>query len=105
MSSDVLSVTLTVEVRYYTDPACTWPWGTDPKLRQLAWEFEGELGFRGVMGGLARRYGPEYSDDEGGIGSGPDCFADLIAHWLDAAAETGMPTDPRIWKQNPLSST
>ena len=69
------------------------------------WEFDGELQFGWVMGGLARSYGSEYRDEEGRIGSGPDCFADLMAHWLDVAARTEMPCDPRIWTQNPISST
>lgn len=94
-----------VEVRYYTDPACSWSWGTEPKLRRLMWEFGDKLRFTWVMGGLARQYGPDYRDEESGIGSGPDCFADLMAHWLDASAETGMPIDARIWSKNPISST
>jgi hypothetical protein len=69
------------------------------------WEFEGQLEFVWVMGGLARRYGTEYRDEEGRIGEGPDCFADLIAHWLKVAADGRMPTDPRIWTENPLTST
>ena len=69
------------------------------------WEFGDGLSFRWVMGGLARQYGPDYRDQEGGIGSRLGCFADLMAHWLDVAAETGMPCDPRIWTQNPISST
>ena len=93
------------EVRYQTDPACSWSWGSEPKLRKLAWEFGEELRFRWVMGGLARQYGSEYRDEEGSIGSGADCFGDLMAHWLDVADETGMPCDPRIWTQNPISST
>ncbi len=56
------------------------------------------------MGGLARSYGKEYSDDEGGI-AGETCFQDLISHWLDVGVETGMPMDPRIWTKNPISST
>lgn len=92
-------------VRFYTDPACSWSWGAEPALRRLLWEFEGELDFTWVMGGLARTYGQGYSDEEGGIGKGPDCFADLISHWLDVTAETEMPCDPRIWTENPLSGT
>lgn len=69
------------------------------------WEFGAGLDFRWVMGGLARRYGSEYRDDDGAIGSGPSCFADLMAHWLDVGAETGMPFDPRIWTESPLGAT
>ena len=91
-------------MRYYTDPACTWSWGAEPQLRKLAWEFEGELNERFVLGGLARRFGRDYSDDEAGV-AGETCFQDLVSHWLDVTAETGMPVDPRIWTQNPISST
>jgi putative protein-disulfide isomerase len=94
-----------VQVRYCTDPACSWSWGAEPVLRRLLWEFEGELELVWVMGGLARRYGHEYRDEEGSIGSGPDCFADLMSHWLDVAGRTGMPCDPRLWTENPIAST
>jgi hypothetical protein len=69
------------------------------------WEFDGQLDFAWVMGGLARRYGSEYRDEEGAIGSGPDCYADLMSHWLNVSAETGMPCDPRLWTENPIGST
>jgi protein-disulfide isomerase-like protein with CxxC motif len=96
---------VTVQVRYLTDPACSWSWGAEPLLRRLIWEFEGELELVWVMGGLARRYGRSYRDEEGRIGSGPDCFADLMAHWLDVGGETGMPCDPRLWTVDPIEST
>ncbi|HET9186152.1 MAG TPA: DsbA family protein [Solirubrobacterales bacterium] len=94
-----------MQVRYYTDPACVWSWGAEPIVRRLMWEFEGELEFVWVMGGLARRYGSEYRDEEGAIGSGPDCFADLMSHWLNVAGRTGMPCDPRLWTAQPLAGT
>jgi predicted DsbA family dithiol-disulfide isomerase len=96
---------VSVQVRYYTDPACSWSWGAEPILRRMIWEFDGELDFAWVMGGLARRFGGDYRDDDGAIGSGPDCFADLMSHWLNVAAETGMPCDPRLWTANPIHST
>ena len=92
-------------LRYYTDPACPWSWGAEPALRRLLWEFEGELEAAWVMGGLARSYGADYRDEEGQIGAGPDCHADLISHWLEVAARTGMPADPRIWTEGPLTGT
>jgi hypothetical protein len=56
------------------------------------WEFGDELRFTWVMGGLARSYGPER-------------YWDLAIEWLDVAAQSGMPVDPRLWSQNPISST
>jgi predicted DsbA family dithiol-disulfide isomerase len=96
---------MAIEVRYYTDPACSWSWASEPKLRRLMWEFGDQLSFVWVMGGLAREYGPDYRDEEGGIGSGPDCFADLMAHWIDIEARSGMPFDARLWTENPIRST
>jgi predicted DsbA family dithiol-disulfide isomerase len=83
---------MTVEVRFYTDPACPWSWAAEPALRRLMWEFEGELEFVWVMGGLARSYEP--AD-----------MLQVISVWLIDAAEGGMPCDPRIWTENPLEST
>lgn len=96
---------MTVELRLYTDPACIVSWAAEPQLRRLAWEFGSELEVRVVMGGLARSYGPSYRDEEGRIGAGADCFADLIAHWLDVAAESRMPCDPRLWTEAGITST
>jgi len=96
---------MAVEVRFATDPACSWSWGTEPKLRRLIWEFGPDLDLRWVMGGLARSYGPAYRDSDGNVGSGTDCFADSMALWLDVSAETGMPVDPRLWTRSRISST
>jgi protein-disulfide isomerase-like protein with CxxC motif len=94
-----------VEARYYTDPACSWSWASEPKLRKLMWEFGDGLRFRWVMGGLARSYGDEYRDTESGIDGRGSCFDGMMAHWLDVAAETGMPFDPRSWRHDPIVST
>jgi predicted DsbA family dithiol-disulfide isomerase len=71
----------------------------------LTFEFEGELSFVWAMGGLARRFGSAYRDSEAQIGRGPDCFADLMSHWLNVAGRTGMPCDPRLWTEAPISGT
>jgi predicted DsbA family dithiol-disulfide isomerase len=83
---------MTVQVRFYTDPACPWSWAAEPALRRLMWEFEGELEFVWVLGGLARSY--ESAN-----------LLDVISQWLEDAAAGGMPCDPRIWTKNPLDST
>lgn len=81
-----------VEVHYYTDPACSWSWASEPKLRRLMWEFGDELEFRWIMGGLARSYD---SHDH----------CEQTSEWLEVAAESGMPLDPRLWSQSPIEST
>lgn len=83
---------MTIELRIYTDPACEWSWAAEPQRRRLLWEFGAQLRPRLVMAGLARTLEP------------PD-HARRLAAWLEAAAEAGMPCDPRLWLHNPISST
>jgi predicted DsbA family dithiol-disulfide isomerase len=83
---------MTVQVRFYTDPACPWSWAAEPAIRRMMWELEGELEFVWVMGGLARSY--EHAN-----------LLEVVSQWLEDADAGGMPCDPRIWTQNPLDST
>jgi hypothetical protein len=54
-------------------------------------EFGEGLEITYVMGGLAR----EFEDD----------LSSLVITWLDAAAESGMPFDPRVWDRDGVRST
>jgi putative protein-disulfide isomerase len=96
---------MSVQARYYTDPACPWSWAAEAIVRKLMWEFGDELRFRWVMGGLARSYGDEYRDEQAGITGEGSCFDGLMANWLEVSAETGMPIDARLWRRNPLASS
>jgi hypothetical protein len=53
-------------------------------------EFGTDLSITYVMGGLAR----EFADP-----------ASMIVPWLDASERSGMPVDPRLWSEAPLSSS
>lgn len=75
----------------FTDPACSASWAAEPRLRRLMVEFGADLSFAYVMGGLAR----DYTDAREG----------LMAEWLDRAADSGMPVDPRLWSEGPIRST
>jgi predicted DsbA family dithiol-disulfide isomerase len=94
---------LPVEVLYYTDPACPWSWATEPKLRRLRWEFEGELAIRLVMGGLARRFDDAWAREQGL--HGPRIGPAMALHWLEVAAHSGMPFEPLIWTTSPPTSS
>jgi hypothetical protein len=54
-------------------------------------EFGEQLEITYVMGGLAR----EFEDD----------LSSLVIDWLDHAAESGMPLDPRVWNHDGVRST
>src|SRR4051812_50018869 len=77
-----------VRARYYTDPASAESWGAEPSLRKLMVDFGPDLSFQYVMGGLAREYGE------------PPVLA-----WLAATEGSGMPVDPLVWRDVPISST
>jgi putative protein-disulfide isomerase len=96
-----------VEVRYLTDPACSWSWAYEPTIRRLMAEFGDELRWRFVMGGLARDYGDPTANDAAREASeaGWGLHAWLLAHWLEVATSADMPCDPLLWRDGPLRST
>jgi putative protein-disulfide isomerase len=83
---------MTIELRIYTDPTCEWSWAAEPRLRHLLWTLGDQVQVRWVMAGLARTF--ESADHQR-----------RLAAWLDAAAESRMPLDPRLWIENPLASS
>jgi putative protein-disulfide isomerase len=79
-----------VHVTYFTDPACPWSWAAEPELRRLLVEFGDDIEVTYVMGGLAREFRTP---------------VETMRHVLDAAAVSGMPTDPRLWLDAPPVSS
>lgn len=91
-----MSRSLTIEVTCYTDPGCSWAWGSEGKLRRLRYEFPDRLSWRFVMGGLVGDMAV-YAPGLVGDGSG----ARLARYWQSIAAHTGMPTPadlPRAYR-------
>jgi putative protein-disulfide isomerase len=91
-----------VAVDYHTDPACPWSWAAESRIRALMLEFEGDLRWRPVMGGLAREVAP-------GVGPRaslpPGVRAGLVEEWLRVSAETGAPLDPLTWADGGIRTT
>jgi putative protein-disulfide isomerase len=75
-----------------TDPYCAWSWAAEPHLRRLQVEFAASLAFTFVIVGLKRQIEPA---DAGA----------LALAVVDAAAESGMPADPRVFLRDPPKST
>jgi predicted DsbA family dithiol-disulfide isomerase len=79
-----------IHVSYFTDPACPRSWAAEPWRRRLQSEFGNDLRFTYVMTGLARTI---------------ERPLEQLSDWLDAAAASGMPVDPRLWLEAPPGST
>jgi predicted DsbA family dithiol-disulfide isomerase len=79
-----------VHTYYYTDPMCPWSWAIEPALRKLAVEFAGELSTSYVMCGMARE-----------VGDPTRAASDV----LEAADQSGMPVDARLWLAGPPRSS
>ncbi|HEX2384053.1 MAG TPA: DsbA family protein [Acidimicrobiales bacterium] len=75
-----------VEVTEFTDPWCSWAWGTEPKLRRLRWRWGDRCAWRIVMGDLvADRRTPDGAFDP--VRAAPK----TAEHWQHVHEHTGMP--------------
>jgi putative protein-disulfide isomerase len=79
-----------VHTYYYTDPMCPWSWAIEPALHKLAVEFAGELSIGYVMCGMAREVGDP---------------THVLSELLEAADQSGMPVDARLWLAAPPRSS
>ncbi len=80
-----------IELLAFTDPVCTWCWGSEPVLRKLQVYYGNALSIRYVMGGLVKDIRAFY-DQANDIGGDPEqSNAQIARHWLEASARHGMP--------------
>jgi len=74
-----------IEVIEFTDPVCTWCWGSEPVLRTLETRFGSQVKLGYVMGGLVKDITLFY-DSYNNIGGSPEQSNKSIArHWLEAS--------------------
>lgn len=84
-------ITRKIEIVEFTDPVCTWCWGSEPVLRKLEARYGDQVEISFVMGGLCEDITSFY-DSVNDIGGDPDRSNTNIArHWLEASARHGMP--------------
>jgi predicted DsbA family dithiol-disulfide isomerase len=76
----------TVEVVEYTDPWCSWAWGTEPKLRLLRWRYDDRLSWRTVQGDLVADLRNERPDFDP-VRAAPR----RAGYWREVHEHTGMP--------------
>lgn len=96
-----------VEIIQFTDPVCTWCWGSEPIVRTLETRFGSQIKTSYIMGGLVKDIFSFY-DSFNDIGGDPERSNKNIAlHWLDASSRHGMPVKAEGFKlfskENPSS--
>jgi len=90
----------TVTVTQFTDPMCTWCWGSEPILRHLRTAYGDRLELRFVVGGLVEDF--ETFFDAANDITDP---GDVASHWLEASERHEMPVDTAIFDADPAQST
>jgi len=80
-----------IEMVEFTDPYCTWCWGSEPVLRHALEAYGDRIRVRFVMGGLVADRTTFY-DPANAIG-GEQWERQIAAHWVEASSRHGMPVD------------
>lgn len=84
----MVSVAEDVEVVEFTDPVCSYAWGTEPKRRRLLWQYGHRLRWRRVMVGM---HAPGWADWTGFAPDSPELREQASEYWKGVAELTGMP--------------
>ncbi|NTU90057.1 MAG: DsbA family protein [Actinobacteria bacterium] len=93
-----------IEIVTYTDPYCTWCWGSEPMLRHLQEAYGDRLTIRVVMGGLVEDYS-SFRDPMNDIGGGNNSIQPIADHWVEASRRHGMPVNTAEFLKTPFKST
>lgn len=87
-----------IEIIEFTDPVCTWCWGSEPVLRKLETRFGEQVKISFVMAGLVKDITSFY-DSHNDIGGDPArSNANIAKHWLEASERHGMPVQSEGFK-------
>lgn len=78
----------TVEVVEYTDPGCSYAWGTEPKIRRLRWCYGDQLRWRRVQGAIIA---DGWHVPRGLDLADPALAVNMSNYWRAVGELTGMP--------------
>jgi putative protein-disulfide isomerase len=75
----------------FTDPVCTWCWGSEPILRNIKVHYKDQVEIGFIMGGLVPDI-RDFYDEMNRIGGDPlESNKQITRHWEEASAIHGMP--------------
>lgn len=81
-----------IKITYYTDPYCTWCWGSEPVIRHLKEAYGDQVRIVYKMGGLVEDM-ENFYDAHNQIST----MAQVAPHWLEASHRHGMPVDETVF--------
>jgi len=84
-----------LDVIQYTDPYCTWCWGSEPVMRHIEEAYGNQVRIGFVMGGLVKDV-TQFHDPLNRIG-GPGMAEQVAEHWEEASRRHGMPVDEQVF--------
>jgi len=88
-----------IEVVEYTDPWCSWAWGTEPKLRRLRWRYGDRLDWRTVVGDLVADRALARPDFDATLAA-----PKTASYWQKVHEHTGMPWPEHLERAPQLSA-
>lgn len=86
-----------IEIIEFTDPVCTWCWGSEPILRKLETRYSNDVKIGFVMGGLVKDMN-DFQDEFNGIGGENDLSTvneQIASHWIKASERHKMPVETK----------
>ncbi len=86
---------LALKIIQFTDPYCTWCWGSEPIMRHIEVAYGSQVAFDFIMGGLVEDVAA-FHDPLNKIG-GPEMARQVAEHWREASARHGRPVDADVW--------
>ncbi|MGI6217910.1 MAG: DsbA family protein [Coriobacteriales bacterium] len=84
---------LKVKALVFTDPYCSWCWGTEPMILTMMERYRDQLHMQYVFGGLIRDL-DDFYDATNDIRDA----AAVEPHWAMVSERTGQPIDEKLWR-------
>ena len=86
-----------IEIIEFTDPVCTWCWGSEPILRKVETRYPNDVKVSFIMGGLVKDMN-DFQDEFNGIGGESDLSKvneQIASHWIKASEQHKMPVETK----------
>lgn len=95
MGIPVIEQKAVVQIICFTDPYCTWCWGSEPILGKIKEVYGNQVGISYRMGGLVKDIAT-FTDPGNAIG-GKNWYRQVADHWVEASSHHGMPVDEQVF--------